>query len=183
MVVGRGDPVRAVFGRRNDQVRFCCLMLLLLLLLLLLLAATRRPAVEVGFTYKTLDPPEAVTAGGHERTLHLCRAVCKDHLDTSGFKFPSSLGLSRVAVFAGIPPYQRRSPTGSAGSGAAGGGSAGSGGGGGPVGATSGVVSPVLSLPWLQLLAVVLEAYPAGGCWPPQVNDRLSLRRVCVCTT
>lgn len=57
------------------------------------------------------------------------------------------------------------------------GGSAGGGGGGRGTGKSSTVASskvatnPVHSIPWLQLMAAVLEAYPAGGCWRPEVRD------------
>ncbi|CAM9964315.1 unnamed protein product, partial [Scytosiphon promiscuus] len=66
---------------------------------------------------------------------------------------------------AGIPGESgsssgRRSPTESAG--------AESSSGGGPIGAPSAATNPVHSLPWLQLLAAILEAYPGGGCWCPQ---------------
>eukprot|EP00903_Cladosiphon_okamuranus_P016144 g14899.t1 len=58
----------------------------------------------------------------------------------------------------------RRSPTGSTAPAASGG----SGVGGGPAGGNGGSTSPLHSLPWLQLLAAILEAYPGGGCWRPQ---------------
>lgn len=58
----------------------------------------------------------------------------------------------------------RRSPTDGVGQGPPGG----SGGGGG--GASSSMGNPVHALPWLQLLAAVLETYPDGGCWWPQVK-------------
>lgn len=58
-------------------------------------------------------------------------------------------------------PPKRRSPTNAAGSGA--------GATGGGSGAGGGAASAAQTLPWLQLLAVVLEVYPEGGCWRPQV--------------
>lgn len=82
--------------------------------------------------------------------------------------------------FLAFPVYGERRPPASAsglfgGSGSAG--SSGSGGGGRGIGKSGAVApskvatNPVHSIPWLQLLAAVLEAYPAGGCWRPKVRN------------
>ncbi|CAN0137132.1 unnamed protein product, partial [Ectocarpus sp. 4 AP-2014] len=75
-------------------------------------------------------------------------------------------GGGRLSSIPGGGRSGRRSPANSTGGGSSsGGGAVGS----GSVGTTAGTAkSPVHALPWLQLLAAVLEAYPEGGCWCPQ---------------
>lgn len=93
-------------------------------------------------------------------------------------KAPITAVYFLLFYFLAFPVYGVRRPPPSASGlfGGSAGNSAGSGGGRG-TGKSDTVVpskvatDPVHSIPWLQLMAAVLEAYPAGGCWRPEVRD------------